>query len=195
TADGSFWVLINDENAAEFKVMLEESGLRLRQWLVWYECFGAKHANGFNRTHRHLLWTGKEQGFVFNAEAVNRPSDRQTKYHDERAQEGGKNWDSVWGIKPSIPRLTGTCAERLPDFPTQLPLALVRPIVGCASDPGDLVLDPFSGSGTTGAVCVELGRRFVGIEKSNDFVELSRKRLLGEQEQHHQQVIQVEKLG
>ena len=62
----------------------------------------------------------------------------------------------------------------MPDFPTQLPIALLRPIVACASRPGDLVVDPFSGSGTTGAACIELGRRFVGLELSENFADLSR---------------------
>jgi adenine-specific DNA-methyltransferase len=56
-------------------------------------------------------------------------------------------------------------------------LALVRPIIACASDPGDVVIDVFSGSATTGATALELGRRHYGIEISERFVELSRKRL------------------
>jgi hypothetical protein len=74
---------------------------------------------------------------------------------------------------------TGICGERLPGFPTELPLALLRPIVLCASGPSDLVLDPFSGSGTTGAAALESGRRFVGIERTAMFVYLSRRRLAG----------------
>ena len=96
-----------------------------------------------------------------------------------QANPGGKLWDNVWGIEPAIPRLTGTCNERIPDFPTQLPLALVTPIVLCASDPGDLVVDPFSGSGTTGVAAICNGRRYVGIEKSEKFTELARLRLKG----------------
>jgi DNA modification methylase len=56
---------------------------------------------------------------------------------------------------------------------------LLRRVVGCASNPGDLVLDPFCGSATTGVACLELGRRFVGIEKSERFAELARLRLKG----------------
>src|SRR5262249_46230351 len=109
----------------------------------------------------------------FNREAVTRLSDRQTKYNDRRADPRGKIWDDVW----VIPRLVGTAEERIPDFPTQLPLDLLRPIIGCASDPRDLVLDPFSGSATTGVAALELGRRYVGIEKREKFATLSRKRL------------------
>jgi site-specific DNA-methyltransferase (adenine-specific) len=179
TADGSFWVLINDESAAEFKGLLESAGLQIRQWLIWYESFGVNHPDGFNRCHRHLFWAVKNpKRFVFHPEAVNRPSDRQERYNGKRADPDGKTWDSVWGINPPIPRLTATCAERLEGFPTQLPLALLRPIIACASDAGDLVLDPFSGSATTGHACLELGRGFLGIEQSEDFAGRSRSRLL-----------------
>ena len=71
----------------------------------------------------------------------------------------------------------GTAKERIPDFPTQLPLALVRPIIGACSNPGDLVLDPFCGSATTGVAAVELGRNFIGIEKSAHFADLATKRM------------------
>jgi site-specific DNA-methyltransferase (adenine-specific) len=180
TADGSLWALINDESAAEFNLLLEAAGLHLRQWLVWYEGFGQNHANGFNRTHRHLLWAVvNPQRFVFRREGVSRASDRQAVYRDRRADPNGKTLDSVLGADGSIPRLTATCAERLEGFPTQLPLALLRPIIACASDPGDLVLDPFSGSATTGHAALESGRRYLGIEQNPDYAKRSRQRLAG----------------
>lgn len=178
TPDGSLWVLIGDEYAAEYAVILKRQGLTIRSWIKWYESFGVNCSNNFNRCSRHLFYCVRDpKRFVFNADAVSRPSDRQAKYGDKRADPGGKLWDNVWGINPPVPRLTGTCAERMPDFPTQLPLGLLLPIVGCATDPGDLVVDPFSGSGTTGAAAVGLGRRFIGIEQSKQFAELSRLRL------------------
>ncbi len=178
--NGSLWLLIGDEYADHFGLMLQAAGLNRRGWIKWYETFGVNCANGFNRCSRHLFYCVKNpRRFTFHADAVMRPSDRQEKYNDPRAAEGGKVWDDVWGIKPPIPRLTGTCAERLPDFPTQLPLALLRPIIGCSSNPGDLVLDPFSGSATTGVAALESGRRFIGIEKQEKFVELSTLRLKG----------------
>src|SRR5262249_42085709 len=98
---------------------------------------------------------------------------RQTTYLDKRANPAGKNWDDVWGVtrkdgSGAIPRVCGTHKERIPGFPTQLPLALLRPIIGCASNPGDLVIDPFCGSATTAVAAVELGRSFIGIESSRD---------------------------
>jgi site-specific DNA-methyltransferase (adenine-specific) len=172
---GSLWVMIGDEYAADYAVLLKDLELTIRSWVKWYETFGVNCANNFNRTSRHIFYCVKDpKDFTFNPDAVTRPSDRQTKYSDKRAAEGGKIWDDVW----CIPRLTGTCQERLPDFPTQLPLELVRAIVGCSSDPGDLVVDPFNGSGTTGVACIELGRRYIGIDSCQRFIDGSHNRLM-----------------
>jgi len=174
TEDGSLWVMINDEYAAQYATLIRETGFTVRSWIKWYETFGVNCSNKFNRTSRHIFYAVKDPAsFVFNPEAVTRPSDRQTKYGDSRASSGGKIWDDVW----QIPRLTGTCTERIPDFPTQLPLALVEPIVLCASMPGDLVVDPFNGSGTTGVASVRNGRKYVGIEKSEVFADVATKRI------------------
>ena len=180
TDDGSMWILISDEFAAEYAVSLKQLGLTIRSWIIWYESFGVNCSRGFNRCSRHLFYCVRNpQNFVFNEEAVTRPSDRQVKYGDKRAATSGKLWDSVWGIEPAIPRLTGTSHERVPDFPTQLPLKLLTPIVLCASDPGDLVLDPFNGSGTTGVAAIRNSRRYVGIEQSPQFANLATLRLKG----------------
>jgi site-specific DNA-methyltransferase (adenine-specific) len=178
--DGSLWLLVSDDYADHFGILLRESGLHRRAWIKWYETFGVNCSNNFNRCSRHLFYCVKNpRKFTFNGDAVTRPSDRQTKYDDARANPDGKLWDDVWGIKPPIPRLVGTANECIEAFPTQLPLALLRPIIGCSSNPGDLVLDPFSGSATTGVAAVESGRRFIGIEKQAHFVDLSIKRLRG----------------
>ena len=174
TDDGSLWVMIGDEYAAEYCSEIKATGFTVRSWIKWYETFGVNCSNKFNRTSRHIFYAVKdESSFVFNPEPVTRPSDRQTKYGDSRASAGGKLWDDVW----QIPRLTGTCSERIPDFPTQLPLALVEPIVLCASMPGDLVVDPFNGSGTTGVAAIRSGRKYVGIEKNEAFVDMAEMRL------------------
>ena len=175
TDDGSLWVMINDEYAADFVSNLRSCGLHMRAWIKWYETFGVNCSNNFNRTSRHILYFVVDpKNFVFNETAVLRPSDRQKKYNDKRAQTSGKIIDDVW----QIPRLSGTSKERIPDFPTQLPLELVRRIVNVASEPGDLVVDPFSGSATTGLAAIESMRKYIGIELSEKFVDLSEKRLV-----------------
>jgi DNA modification methylase len=166
TDDGSLWVMIGDEYAAEYATILKGMGLTIRSWIKWYETFGVNCSNKFNRTSRHIFYAVKDpKRFVFHREAVSRPSDRQTIYNDPRANPDGKIWDDVW----EIPRLVGNATERLSGFPTQLPLDLVNPIVLCASDPGDLVIDPFNGSGTTGVSAIQSGRKYIGIELSEEF--------------------------
>jgi site-specific DNA-methyltransferase (adenine-specific) len=157
-------------------VLTGRAQFHVRSWITWYETFGVNCTDQFNRCSRRLLHCVKDpHNFVFHPEAVNRASDRRKIYNDPRAAPEGKLWDDVW----QIPRLPGTSTERLPGFPTQLPLELLLPIIECATDPGDLVLDPFSGSGTTGEAALLLGRRYVGIEKNKENVHLSRLRLRG----------------
>jgi site-specific DNA-methyltransferase (adenine-specific) len=176
TPDGSFFLMIGDEYADHFGLLLRKAGFHRRNWIKWYETFGVNCPNSFNRTSRHIFYCVRDpKRFTFNASAVNRPSDRQTKHADKRAAAGGKNWNDVW----DIPRLVGTAKERIPEFPTQLPIELLRPIVGCASDPGDLIVDPFNGSGTTGAAAIELSRKYIGIDSSAKFIELADLRLRG----------------
>jgi DNA modification methylase len=190
--DGSMWVLINDEWADIYGCLLRDADLHRRAWIKWYESFGVNNANNFNRTSRHLFYCVKDpKRFVFNRDAVTRPSDRQLKYGDKRADPGGKVWDDVWGIpwddrgNGAIPRLVGNAEERLPDFPTQLPLALLEPIIKCASETGDLVVDPFNGSGTAGVAAIRHGRRYLGIELSANFARMARLRLTAEKGSVH----------
>jgi site-specific DNA-methyltransferase (adenine-specific) len=172
--DGSLWLLINHEWSAGLRLATEAVGLHHRETITWYETFGVNCTRKFNRCSRQLLWMVRNpRRFVFDPSAVRTSSARLAKYRDRRANPAGKLLDDVW----TIPRLAGTHRERIPGFPTQLPVELLRRVVACASEAGDLVVDPFSGSATTGAACRELGRRFIGIEKSGRFAGMARERL------------------
>jgi site-specific DNA-methyltransferase (adenine-specific) len=104
-------------------------------------------------------------------------------------------WDDVWGINPPIPRVCGTFKERIKGFPTQLPLALLKPIVAFSSNPGDVVLDPFSGSATTGVEAIRQRRRYIGIELGEEYAKLSRERLRTVSEELSAQVPGLQALG
>jgi len=174
TDDGSLWAIISDEYAAEYCIALKGLGLHVRAWIKWYETFGVNRPNNFNRTSRHIFYcVANPKHFIFNTDPVSRPSDRQAKYNDKRADSDGKTWDDVW----QIPRLTGTSDERIVGFPTQLPLALVQPIIECCTYPGDLVVDPFNGSGTTGVAAISSGRRYIGIDISEEYISMAETRL------------------
>lgn len=179
TRNGSFWLLINHEYAADLEIIARDQvGFVVANWITWYESFGVNCKNKFTRSSRRLFHFVKNlDDYTFHRESVTRPSARQEKYNDARANPDGRLWDDVWGVNPEIPRLCGTHKEREKDFPTQLPLRLLMPIVGCASNSGDLVVDLFNGSGTTGVACLALGRHYIGTEINPEYVTKSRERL------------------
>lgn len=172
---GSLWVICGQEYGAYHDLAIRAAGLTIRSRITWHETFGVNCRDKFGRTSRPIFYAVKGGDYTFNREAVTRPSDRQLKYNDKRANPAGKIWDDVWRVS----RVCGTFKERVKGVPTQLPVALVTPIVLCSSNPGDLVVDPFAGSGTTGVVCVEHGRRFIGIELRESFAEVARRRIAG----------------
>jgi site-specific DNA-methyltransferase (adenine-specific) len=176
TDDGSFWVLSDPRWAGRFQCMLEDLRLHYRETIIWVETFGVHCESKFGRDLRSLFrFTAHPKRQVFHPDRV--PSARQTTYNDRRANPRGRVPSNVWRIS----RVCGTFNERMPEFPTQLPLELLRRVVKTASNPSDLVLDPFAGSATTGIVCAELGRRYVGIEVDPGFAKRSRERLLAVQ--------------
>jgi site-specific DNA-methyltransferase (adenine-specific) len=189
----SFCVAIGDEYAAEVKVRLDALGLAMRNWIVWHYTFGVNCKRKFNRSHAHLLYyVADPKRFTFNADAVRVPSARQTTYADRRANPSGKLPDDTWVLRPQeearcfaadsdtwyVPRVCGTFKERT-GHPCQMPEAVLERIVRVSSNPGDLVLDPFVGSGTTLATARRLGRRYLGVELSAEYAERARQRLAG----------------
>lgn len=173
---GAMWVICGHEYAGDHQIAMRDAGLHWRNTVTWVETFGVNCRRKFNRTSRPMFYAVKHpRQFTFNVEALNTPSARQTKYGDKRANPTGKVLDDVW----VIPRVCGTFHERVPGVPTQLPLALVRRVVLGLTRPGDLVVDPFTGSGTTGVVCIERGRRFQGIELRDEYAAIARARVSG----------------
>lgn len=176
TEDASVWLVLPFERDWRLiAICVDELGLTFKQRITWHEKFGVCCSRKFARCSRALLWfTRHAERFVFNAQdpRVREVSVRQA-IGDSRAHPGGKVCTDVW----EFPRLAGTHAERVPDVPTQIPLGLVERIVAATSDPGDLVLDPFCGSGTSGVAAARLGRRFVGVERNPEYIEIARTRI------------------
>lgn len=171
---GSMWIISGQEHGAEIDIGMQRSGLTIRNRVTWFETFGVYCHNKFGRTSRPILYGVKDaKRFTFNREAVTVPSARQTKYADKRASSGGKIMGDVWEIS----RVCGTFKERIKGVPTQLPSVLVRRIIEVSSKPGDVILDPFAGSGTTLAVARETGRRAIGIELNPDYARIAEARL------------------
>ena len=171
---GSFWVAIGDDYAAEVNIIGKKLGLNLRNWVIWHYTFGQNTKRKFARSHTHLFyWTKDPKDFTFNDEAVRIPSARQTTYADKRANPKGKIPDDVW----SFSRVCGTFNERVQWHPCQMPECLLERIIKVSSNDGDLVVDPFSGSGTTCCAAAKLKRNYFGIDISEDYVANSRKRI------------------
>jgi site-specific DNA-methyltransferase (adenine-specific) len=171
---GSFYIAIGDEYAANVKIIADELGLFMRNWIIWHYTFGQQTRNKFARAHTHIFYfTNNRKKFTFNADAARVLSDRQKKYQDKRAYPDGKMPDDVWD---EYPRVCGTFRERV-DFPCQMPESLLTRIIRASSNEGDWVLDPFSGSGTTAVVAAKLGRNFTGIEISEEYVLKSQERI------------------
>ena len=146
---GSFWVAIGDEYAAEIRIIARNLGLHLRNWVIWHYTFGQNAKRKFARSHTHLFyWTKDAKHFTFDDMAVRIPSARQTTYKDKRANPKGKIPDDVW----SFSRVCGTFNERVQWHPCQMPERVLERIIKVSSNPGDLVVDPFVGSGTTAVV-------------------------------------------
>ncbi len=174
---GSFYIAIGDDHAANVKIIGDELGLFMRNWIIWHYTFGQQMKNKFARAHTHIFYfVNDRKNFTFNDHAVRVPSDRQLLYNDKRANPIGKMPDDVWN---GYPRVCGTFKERTGWHPCQMPKNLLKRIIAASSNPGDCVLDPFSGSGTTAAAAYQLGRRYLGVEISEQYVENAKKRLAG----------------
>jgi len=182
---GTFWLAIGDEYAAELKLIFQnELGFTCRSWVVWYYTFGVNCTNKFSRSHTHLFYFVKDaKNFTFTSQAVRVPSARQLVYADARANAAGRLPDDTWILRPQdLPdgwladedtwyfrRVCGTFKERAGWHGCQMPEQLLGRILRACSRPGDLVLDPFSGSGTTLVVAKKLGRHWLGFEMSENY--------------------------
>ncbi len=193
--DGAFWLAIGDEFAAELKVMAtHEHRLHCRSWVVWYYTFGVNCKNKFTRSHAHIFHFVKHpKRFTFNADdpAIRIPSARQLVYGDRRANPKGRLPDDTWILRPQdlpegfqpeqdtwyFSRVCGTFKERTGWHGCQMPEQLLGRIIRATSRPGELVLDPFGGSGTTLAVAKKLERHYLGFELSAEYAGQAEQRL------------------
>jgi len=192
---GTFWLAIGDEFAAELKVICQRDlKLYCRSWVIWYYTFGVNCKYKFSRSHAHLFHFVKDpKKFTFNREAILVPSARQLVYADSRAASAGRIPDDTWILRPQdlpdgfqadedtwyVPRVCGTFAERAGWHGCQMPETLLGRVIKACSHPGETVLDPFGGSGTTLAVAKKLNRRFIGFELSKNYAKRIETRLAG----------------
>lgn len=172
---GSFYIAIGDDFAADIRIIGRELGLHLRNWIIWYYTFGQNTKAKFCRAHTHIFYfTMDRKTFTFNDHLLRFPSARHTEYQDLRANGAGRLPDDVWD---DFPRVCGTFKERAGFHGCQMPEALLMRIIMASSNPGEVVLDPFVGSGTTAVAAKRLGRRYIGIDLSPTYAEHTKQRL------------------
>ncbi len=166
---GSIWVIGSYHNIFRVGSIMQDLGFWLLNDVVWRKNNPMPNFRGrrFQNAHETMIWASKDaksKGYTFNYEAL-------------KASNDDLQMRSDW----LFPICTG--AERLKDeqgdkvHPTQKPEALLARVIMASSKPGDVVLDPFFGSGTTGAVAKLLGRNYVGIEREQKYIDAASARI------------------
>lgn len=161
------------------------------RWLVWTYRNKANLGSDWGRSHESIVHLRKSRRFLMNVDAVRVPYNDHTQRYPQRIQAVSSQYGrgqrrDRWvphplGAKPrdvlEIPTLCNGTAEKT-EHPTQKPEELMRRLIAASSQEGDLVVDPFCGSGTTLLVAEKLGRRWAGTDASPTYVGLCRERLL-----------------
>ncbi len=168
--NGAIWVIGSYHNVFRMGAELQNQGFWILNDVVWRKSNPMPNFKGkrFTNAHETLIWASKDESsrYTFNYEAL-------------KALNEGVQMRSDW----VIPICTGH--ERIKDeagdkaHPTQKPEGLLHRVLIGTTNPGDVVLDPFFGTGTTGAVAKMLGRNFIGIEREVAYREVATKRIEG----------------
>ncbi|HZL59091.1 MAG TPA: site-specific DNA-methyltransferase [Stellaceae bacterium] len=166
--DGALWVIGSYHNIFRVGTILQDLGFWMLNDIVWRKTNPMPNFRGrrFTNAHETLLWCAKSRDsrYTFNYQAMKSLND------DVQMRS-----DWLFPLCAGPERLKGGDGKKA--HPTQKPEALLHRLLLAATKPGDLVLDPFFGTGTTGAVAKRLGRRFIGIERDKEYAKIARQRV------------------
>ncbi|MBF0345066.1 MAG: site-specific DNA-methyltransferase [Nitrospirae bacterium] len=151
-----------------YAVLERELNMYFNSWICWHYTQGMGKTVGFSPRHDDILMFNKSEDFTFNLDAVRVPQ----KYYRERNNMRGANPGDVWEFSH-----VHYCNTNRQAHPSQKPEGLLERMVLVSSNENDLVLDPFSGSGTTLRVCQQLNRNCIGFELNPSYIEMTRERL------------------
>jgi modification methylase len=170
---GTIWVIGSYHNIFRVGAIMQDLGFWILNDVIWRKTNPMPNFRGrrFTNAHETLVWASRDaaaKGYTFNYEAL--------KAGNEDVQMRS-DWN--FPLCTGEERLKGADGKKL--HPTQKPEALLARIILASSRPDDLVLDPFNGTGTTGAVAKKLGRRFIGIEREPKYARAAEKRISGVQ--------------
>ncbi|MCK9246892.1 MAG: site-specific DNA-methyltransferase [Anaerolineaceae bacterium] len=168
--DGSFYFHIDYREAHYCKIMLDQifgRGNFINE-IIWAYDFGGRAKNRWPAKHDTIFFYAKDaRGYTFNLEDIDRiPYMAPGLVGPKKAAKGKLPTDTWWHT------IVGTNSREKTGYPTQKPLGILERIVRASSDPGDLVLDFFAGSGTTGQACLNLNRRFILCDSNPQAVEV-----------------------
>lgn len=151
-----------------YDILDRELGMFFNSWIVWHYTQGLGKTKGFSPRHDDILMFTKSNKPKFNLDKVRIPQ----KYYRERNNMRGANPGNVWEFSH-----VHYCNPNRQNHPTQKPEGLIERMVLASSDDNDIILDPFSGSGTTLRVCQQLKRYVIGFELNPEYVTGTRLRL------------------
>ena len=165
---GSIYVFMGYGYIADLFLIMKRRGLLFNSWITWHFTQGVGRTRGFSSRHEDILFFNKSEDFRFYLSQIRVPQKAERSINNP----AGANPGNVW----SIPHIHHNKVEK-EDHPTQKPEEVITRIIKASSSYGDLVLDPFSGSGTTAKVCKDTERKFIGFEKNTTYFNNSIKRI------------------
>lgn len=173
-AHGSLYLHVDWRTVHHVRLILDRvfGAERFLNEIVWAYDYGGRARDRWPRKHDTILWYAKGPTWLFDRDAIDRiPYLAPGLVGPEKASRGKLPTDVWWMtiVPPASAERTG--------YPTQKPVRLLERIVAASSRPGDLVLDPYGGSGTTGVAATRLGRRWLLVDRNPVAVEISRARL------------------
>lgn len=175
--DGTLYLHLDAREVHYVKVLLDDIFGRdcFLNEIIWAYDFGGRPKRRWPAKHDNILVYVKDrEQYVFNRDEIDRIPYLAPGLVGKKKAERGKLPTDVWWHT-----IVGTSARERTGYPTQKPVALAERIVRASSDVGELVLDPFAGSGTVGAAAEELGRRYLLVDSNPEAVDVMRERLPG----------------
>jgi len=166
---GSLWVIGSYHNIFRVGTVLQDLGFWVLNDIIWRKSNPMPNFKGrrFTNAHETLIWAARDRDakqVTFNYEAMKT-------FNDDLQMRS----DWLLPLCTGAERLKGADGSKV--HPTQKPEALLWRVLMASSKPGDVVLDPFFGTGTTGAVAKKLGRHFVGVERDRDYADYAKARI------------------
>jgi site-specific DNA-methyltransferase (adenine-specific) len=165
--NGTIWVSGTYHSIYKCGYALQLEGFRILNDIVWYKPNGSPNLScrRFTASHESLIWAARtdRSKFTFNYAAM-----KDGDWSQDKLKQPHRQMRSVWAIST-----TGVNEKRMGHHPTQKPLQLLYRIVLACTNAGDLILDPFTGSSSTGLAATTFGRRFVGVDIDSTYLNLS----------------------